>query len=821
MSRLVAASVAALLLVVPASASAQSRDYADTALNIVPSGQTGGLPLAKDADRQAKMYDALTPRFDQVTAADLRNDFKSERFGTAGECPCKVEKVGRKGVRIVRDKYHVPHITATTRDGLTWATGWVTAEDRGLLLQAVRYPARVAALDVPNLPALGLITSLASFTPSAQTEAELAKQTGALQRAGARGRRVVHDIDMYISGINAYLAKTKSPNAKWTRNDIYALNAFKGQFLGQGGGDEARRSMFLAGLQARHGADLGQKIFDDLRQRDPADHATTIDGRFPYATVPASKAGNVILDPGSLEQVRFDPPVAAAAASSPTPADAGPPHASNVLIVSGKRSATGRPLMVGGPQIGYFYPGFTLEMDLHGPGVDVRGVTSAPFPGYMLIGRGPDFAWTLTSAGADIIDQYVETLCGDDLHYMYKGKCLPMSTFDAGTLSNVGEIVYRRTVHGPVVGYAAVGGRRVAISSKRSSYGKDTVDQIPFQRMTDGSVKSAKDFVDAFQQTPQTFNAFYLDDKHIAETTTGLLPLRAPDVDPGLPTDGTGGHEWRGFLAKSKHPTEIDPKDGTLVNWNNRVARGFQAADNEWGYGSIHRVDLLKDRVALRQKHTLVSLTAAMNAAATEDVRAVKLLPVLTKLLQGAPAPDDRAARMLQLLEQWNRNGGSRLDRDLDGKIDEPGAAILDTAWTRLVDAAMAPVLGDQIDELASLRNRFDRPPGGQFGGWQQYLHRDLAVLTGTKIKQPLNVRYCGGGNADACRAAIWTALNAAADDLTAAQGADPAGWHADATAERIKFVPLSLPVTLRYTNRPNGIQQVISFKGHRPGARR
>ena len=50
-------------------------------------------------------------------------------------------------------------------------------------------------------------------------------------------------------------------------------------------------------------------------------------------------------------------------------------------------------------------------MDLHGPGWKARGATSAPFPGYILIGRREDFVWTLTSAGADIVDIYVETLC--------------------------------------------------------------------------------------------------------------------------------------------------------------------------------------------------------------------------------------------------------------------------------------------------------------------------------------------------------------------------------------------------------------------------
>ncbi len=49
-----------------------------------------------------------------------------------------------------------------------------------------------------------------------------------------------------------------------------------------------------------------------------------------------------------------------------------------------------------------------------------------------------------------------------------------------------------------------------------------------------------------------------------------------------------------------------------------------------------------------------------------------------------------------------------------------------------------------------------------------------------------------------------------------ASQGtADPAAWRASAVPERITFQPGLLPYTMRYTNRPTGIQQVISFNGH------
>ena len=58
--------------------------------------------------------------------------------------------------------------------------------------------------------------------------------------------------------------------------------------------------------------------------------------------------------------------------------------------------------------------------------------------------------------------------------------------------------------------------------------------------------------------------------------------------------------------------------------------------------------------------------------------------------------------------------------------------------------------------------------------------------------------------------------MEAAGAELQAAQGPDPAAWRADAVRERIKFAPGLLPLTIRYTNRPSGIQQLLEFEGHR-----
>ncbi len=235
-----------------------------------------------------------------------------------------------------------------------------------------------------------------------------------------------------------------------------------------------------------------------------------------------------------------------------------------------------------------------------------------------------------------------------------------------------------------------------------------------------------------------------------------------------------------------------------LNNWNNKPARGFAAADDQQAYGSIHRVDLLNRNTAKVKRHTPATLVGAMNAAATQDVRAMTFTPLLARVLRGGPAPSPRAQQLLDLLEAWTRNGGSRLDRDLDGKIDDPGAAVMDVAWDRLANAAMTPLLGRPARRPARRRSfmrRFDLPPGGQTGGWHMYMDKDLRTLLGDKVKGTFANRYCGLGDlAPLPHRPLGGARGRRRTILAATQGADPAAWRADATRERIKFAPGLLP---------------------------
>ena len=137
------------------------------------------------------MYDALTPLFDKVTDADLKKDFKSEKFGLGEDGPGpRPEKVPRKGVTIVRDKFNVPHVTGKTHDDVTGRSAGSSRRTAGCCSRRARYPARFAALDAPDINAFGLVIGLKQFTPTKQVD-QIIERNGdaALKAPGKKARR--------------------------------------------------------------------------------------------------------------------------------------------------------------------------------------------------------------------------------------------------------------------------------------------------------------------------------------------------------------------------------------------------------------------------------------------------------------------------------------------------------------------------------------------------------------------------------------------------------------------------------------------------------
>jgi acyl-homoserine lactone acylase PvdQ len=789
------AALAALALVGAFAAGASPRhDYAVVARDILPPGNFGGANFTKSSTDQALLYDALTPLFDQVTAKDVTKNFKAEPLWTGKEKAVRTERPGR-GVTIKRDSFDVPHVFGKTEAAVFYGVGWAVAEDRGLLMELARYPGRLACLDAPGFNAFAVALSGKQFKPSRQAEDFLAKQVSWLTGAGAKGKAELADIDAYLAGINAQRKAASLPLTPWTRVDVIATTCLLAARFGAGGGNETNASELFSALQAKLGAAKGLSVFNDLRDQNVT-APTTIAKSFPYGpqTAGAPGAGNAVVDNASVQP--------------PSPLGS----MSNAVLISAKRSATGRPFMVAGPQLGYFYPEFFWEVDMEGGGLSVRGGSLSGIPN-ILIGRGPDYGWSFTSSQSDNIDTFAETLCGDDHHYLYKGTCTAMTHFDAGVLHDPlaadKPVSFWETVHGPVAGYGIVSGKRVALTQLRSTRGRELKAALDLYDLTTGRVKSAQQFTHDLSRFEMSFNGFYVDSKHIAYVSSGRLPIRAAGVDPGFPTVGTGAYDWTGFLAPAAHPQSIDPPSGAFVNWNNKPAPGFAAADDNFAYGSIHR-SLLLSKNLKAGKNTVLDVVNTMNKAATQDLRAVAVWPAINAKLALTAAPSPRAEALRTIVNTWLQRGASRLDRTGDGKIDDPGAAILDAAWARLADGVLAPVLGTLTDQLAALMTRDDVPNANgsaYFAGWYGYVEKDL--------RGGYDNHYCGAGDATACSKGLWAALDAAGNDLAAAQGADPAAWHSDAIKERIHFAPGILTATMRWTNRPT-YQQILSFDGHR-----
>jgi acyl-homoserine lactone acylase PvdQ len=802
-----------MLMAIGAAPALALEDFSGPAYQILAPGEDGGFTKTEQSTDQGKLYDALTPRQGKVSAKALEKFFVSEKFGVQGPV-LREESTGRVGLTIQRDKNDIPHVFGTTRADVMFGSGWVASEDRGLLLKLGLGPAYTAALDVPGISPFGLLLSARSFTPSTQAKEYVEKQKNVLIEEGPKGEQVLQDLEAWVEGVNAY-QQTLPPEFRLptaTVTDAIAGFAFIGSIFGNGGGGEVANSELLAGLEEKFGAEEGMKIFHDLRQVNDPEAPTTTSKAFPYDQVPSGPTpGSLLVDPGSRN---------AAAVKAASTLKTSRRKASNFLLVGAARSASGHPLAVMGPQLGYFYPEIVMQADLHGGGIDAQGVV-APISPYVFIGRGKDFAWSLTSAGSQNTMQFLEKLCNPDEspptrasdHYVYKGECIAMTTFDAGKLGpgpgGEHEVFFKETVHGPVSGTVTVGGAPYAVATERSTRGREPAGELAFSAMDSNEVHSPEQFFEAANKLETTFNMAYLDNEHIGYFSSGRLPVLAAGTDPSLPTLGTGEYDWKGFLSLAQHPHEIDPASGTFLSWNNKPAPEWGAASDQYSYGPVQRVQMFN---GFTTGMTEASDASIMNRAATQDLRALQVWPLIKQVLATGPAPSKLAEEAAGLVSTWVEHGASRVGLN---RPKDPGAAVIDAVWTPMAEAVLGPVLGELLPEFKSI-NGTDNPPsstGSSFdGGWYGYVNKDLRSLLGQPVTAPYSRSYCGNGSLEACRNSLWAVVQEQAEKLAATQP-ELSKWRA--AKVRITFPPGILPeFTMRWTNRST-FQQVIEFTGH------
>ena len=897
---LVAGLLSPLTQATAAAATASNDYCGGQCSDILPPGENGNATLAQillnqafgtqpdHAEDQLGPYANLASGYSTLTDAKINTFFNDSSFGVSSDQVASSEKpAGRTDVTIVRDKKAgIPHITGTTRYGTEFGAGYAAAEDRLWLMDVFRHVGR------------GQLTTFAGGAASNQgleqefwrnapyTEADLQAQIdSAVASGGDRGKQALDDANAYVAGINSYIDASDSgryfpgeyvltghkdsvTNAgtidHFKPTDLVALATVIGTLFGSGGGGEVNNALSLLAAQSKYGVEEGSKVWESFRERNDAEAALTVHNgeSFPYASVPDNPQGEALPDAGSVsqEQLVYDR-TGSAATSSATGATASAATTaltsakrgmSNALVVSGKHTASGHPVAVFGPQTGYFAPQLLMLQEIQGPGLSARGASFAGLSMYVELGRGQDYSWSATTSGQDIIDTYAVELCQDDNHYLYHGTCTAMDEVEQknawkpttadGTAAGSYTMRVWRTKYGPVEYRATVDGKKVAYTTLRSSYLHEADSIIGFQMLNDPDyVKSPQTFQTAAQHINYTFNWFYADSQHTAYYNSGYNPVRATGVDAEFPVWAQAAYEWKNwnpttnsadYTAASAHPNSID--QDYYISWNNKQAKDYTTAS--WGDGSVHRGNLLEDRVkklVAAGGVTRSSLVKAMADASLADLRAEDVVPDLLKVVNSSTVTDPAAAAAVSKLQTWLSAGAKRTETSAGSKAyaDADAIRILDAWWPLLVKAEFEPGLGSDLYTALGNNLPIDESPSAAHGptgshagssfqyGWWSYVDKDIRAVLGESVQGPLAEKYCGGGSLSSCRDALISTLKTAAG-MTASQVYPgdtlcSAGdqWCADSIVQRtlggIKHYNIS------WQNRPT-FQQVVEYTSHR-----
>ena len=881
----------------PAEVDPRYRGFGDGGgfLNILPPGQNAGVTEAmlgqidkalKDEGEfpphyvdQLEMYEALV-HAGELDDAALTTYFKDASFGVADDDIGQVYSP-HDDVVVIRDKsFGVPHIYGVTRYSTMFAQGYTTAEDRMFFMDVLRHVGRGRLAELIGYSDGFIGRDQGTVGSSPYQESDLTAQVELLADSGAEGASIVADVEAYADGVNAYMEHfADNPELQpieykllgieptpWIPEDAIAIATLVGGIFGRGGGREVENFCGLERLaNALDGdATAARSTFDDLHFVED-DRVVTTDVAVDYdlgrpddvaaeahpdidcsSLTPLNDASPRVDDVtrglGSTEALlatdsRWAPTVEFLRSVATAQRDGA--HLSNAILIAGDRTKAGRPIAVFGPQIGYSAPELLTEKDVHGPGIDARGVGFLGVDFYVLLGRGNRYAWSATSSGADNVDQVVLERChtpgsdGNDdavLNGYRKGSdCIEFETWDhtlatpATPLAEDGAktVTWRveRSEYGPVLWHGATKtGTAISIVERRSTYGREVTSAIGFKRLNDPEYMEPG--VDRFREAvgqgiDYTFNWFYVDDRDIAMQDSCRCPRRPATVDPALPTLAGGDYDWsEEYLAESELPHVVNPDTGYIVNWNNRPSTGWGSSDAEFSYGPVHRSQLLSNQVEARleadvsENGTMTptverfDVVAIMRNAANQDMRGNLVVPRLLEAM-GEPPPDVDPVLLdlRERLEVWSDEGGYRRDLDGDGSLDDAVApAIIDAWWPRINETIFA----DNGDPRVALGLG-----NGYLDDSSSAASAIIAAIEGTA-----NQEYCSSEN---CRDELWNALANAAQDLAREfSSAEPDRWERTVEDDEIVYSTLLAGVpTMHWQNRPT-FQQVVQLESER-----
>ena len=410
------------------------------------------------------------------------------------------------------------------------------------------------------------------------------------------------------------------------------------------------------------------------------------------------------------------------------------PSGSNGFAVAPSNAANHHALLLINPHTSFF---FRSEVQATSDeGLNAYGaVTWGQF--FIYQGFNDRAGWMHTSSGADVIDEYAESVVkrGNAYAYRYGSEERPMIAervvvpfrTPAG-MARKGFTVYR-THHGPVV--RETDGKWVAVKLMQEPVKALT------QSYTRTKARGLADFRRSMElHTNSSNNTIFADaDGDIAYFHANFVPRRDPRFDWTKPVDGSDpATEWKGIHSVDESPLVVNPSNGWLYNTNNwpySAAGPDSPARDRYpaymdSYGEnprgIHAIRVLRAR-------TDFTLPTLIDAAYDRWLPAfVDLVPALVKSYDALPASDPLKAKLADQIAalrgwdlRWSETSvatslavfwGEELWRRVSADAESEDLSVYAYMGTRSTPAQRLAALAAASDRLARDFGRWSIPWG-------------------------------------------------------------------------------------------------------------
>jgi penicillin amidase len=270
---------------------------------------------------------------------------------------------------------------------------------------------------------------------------------------------------------------------------------------------------------------------------------------------------------------------------------------SNAWVISGKFTASGKPILANDPHLEWSMPAAWYQVHLKAPGLDVSGVSLPGVP-CVILGHNQRIAWGVTNLGFDVQDLYIEKIDPQTGRYEFHGQVeQARSQAEWIRVKGARPVEFRQWVtrHGPVA--FSENGRHFALrwaAAEPGGFG------FPFLELNRAA--NWKEFNAALARYPGPGQNFvYADvDGNIGYQATGMLPIRK-DFDGDVPVDGASGDfEWDGFIPFDQLPAFYNPPRGWIVTANQNPFPENYPYRVSGEFGAPYRSRQIRDRLLAR-----------------------------------------------------------------------------------------------------------------------------------------------------------------------------------------------------------------------------